>query len=162
MTELGLLTVAAFGCGRTGSGAQPTAPIAVPVTGTPTTTGCPGEITVPPPNLYVQVSTSSTSSVTVPLGGYLLVVLGAGEGALGGGLPWEPVSNSNPAVLLHVTEPGLCPGKGYTTSLPMERFAYHAVTVGSAVLSAPLTPSCLAYSPCKGLSPLHLTVEVRP
>jgi hypothetical protein len=165
MVALGIMALVAFGCRQVPVGAggpQPTAPIAVPVTRSPTTTSCPGEIAVPPPNLYVQVFSSSTTSVTVPLGGYLLVVLPQDEGAIppDGSSAWERVTNSNASTLVQVTEPGLCPGQSYTSSLPMARYAYHAISVGTALLTAPLTSACENYQRCKTLGALHLTVTV--
>jgi hypothetical protein len=166
MVALGLLALVAFGCGRATvgpGGAQPTARIAVPVTRSPTVTSCPGEIPVPPPNLYVQVFSTSTTSVTVPLGGYLLVVLSQGEGAIppDGSFAWVRVTNSYASALVQVTEPGLCPGKSYASSLPMARYAYRATSVGTALLTATLTSACENYQPCKTLGALHMTVTVK-
>ena len=167
LTALGLLAVLAFGCGRSGStvgtAAQPTAPIAVPNTSIPPTTTCPGEIAVPPPSQYVQVFSTATTTANVPLGGYLLVVLPEGEGSIppDGSFAWKQVTNSNSSILSRVTEPGLCPGKAYASSLPMARYAWHAVSEGTAVLSAPLTPTCEQFSPCNKLGPLDLTVVVK-
>jgi hypothetical protein len=166
MVALGFMALVALGCGRAtvgAGGAQSTAPIAVPVTRSPTVTSCPGEIPVPPPNLYVQVFSTSTTAVTVPLGGYLLVVLPQREGAIppDGSFAWEQVTNSNASALMQVTEPGLCPGKSYASSLPMERYAYHAMSLGTALLAAPLTSGCENYEPCKNLGPLHLSVTVK-
>lgn len=170
LTALGLLIVLALGCGRTSAtgatqstAGQPTAPIAVPVTRVPTTTACPGEIPVPPLSQYVQVFSPATTSATVPLGGYLLVVLPQGEGAIppDGSFAWNQVTNSDSFILSPVTEPGLCPGKSYSSSLPMARYAYQAKSEGEAILSAPLTSACQQYGPCEKLGPLHLIVTVK-
>jgi hypothetical protein len=75
------------------------------------------------------------------------------------GFPWQPVVNTNPAVLTSTPFPGDCPAGG-VSSLPMARYAFRALAAGQTVLRAPLGSSCLSSAKCRTLPPLNLKVTV--
>lgn len=115
-------------------------------------------VEVPPGQPFVQLHRGEVLEVILAEAETYLSAP-AGQPLPPAGFPWQPVVNTNPVVLASTPFPGDCP-EGGSSSLPMARYAFLALSAGQTTLEAPLSSSCPPTTKCGTLPPLNLKVTV--